>query len=645
MVTTATSRSATGRPARRRPAPQPVRRPAGPSAQRARRPPRSTPQQVRRRPSKRGTRLGQPQRRARMMFAVVCLTLLVFAGQLLRLQTVDAPALARQALGARLVSVQVGADRGQIIDRSGGVMATSLQRYNVTVDQKVIGKYEHYVKNPQTGITSRVTLGVKDAAPQLARVLKLPLAQVTAAITGDRRFAYVAKGVTPAVWRQVDSLPISGVNSERASERYYPANGVGASVVGFVGKDGTALGGLELQLNDQLRGQAGSITYQRDPAGRLIPTTDIAEQPARPGRSYQLTIDRDLQWKAEQLLAAQVAKTGAASGVAVVMARDGRVLALANAPSFNPNDLTTSGLANLSNRALSEVYEPGSTSKIMTAAAVLEEKAVTTQTGFTVPGQIHLGGSTFHDSHAHGEERLNLAGILAKSSNIGTIMAGSRISPDTLYSYLTKFGIGQSSGMKFPGESRGILAAPGDWSQSQRYTIMFGQGLSVNALQVAGVYQAIANDGLRMPPRFVAAASDADGRLQPTPGPTPVRVVSPATAKTLRVMLEGVVSSEGTAPLARIPGYRVAGKTGTAQRSDPSCGCYRGFTGSFVGFAPADNPQLIVAITLQSPVNGHSGGQIAAPVFHDLMSYSLQKLQVPPTGTTAPKLSLTPANR
>jgi cell division protein FtsI (penicillin-binding protein 3) len=224
-------------------------------------------------------------------------------------------------------------------------------------------------------------------------------------------------------------------------------------------------------------------------------------------------------------------------------------------------------------------------------------------------------------------------------------MAGERIPAATMYSYLTKFGIGQPSGLKFPGESRGILADVRDWSGTQRYTVLFGQGLSVNALQAAGVYQTIANDGVRVAPQLVEGTRDPSGRFHHAPPPATVRVVSPQTARSVRTMLEGVVSTEGTAPEARIEGYRVAGKTGTAQRVDPKCGCYQGYTGSFIGMAPADDPQLIVAVTLQRPTNGYYGGVVAAPVFHDVMTYALQKLQIPPTGTQSPKVSITTGDR
>ncbi len=554
--------------------------------------------------------------------------------------------MARQALGSRLTTVPVSAPRGQILDRHGVVLATSLERYNVTVDQQVVTEYYRYVRDPATNKTRRVVLGLDGAVRGLSRALDLPGETVRQRLTGTKRFAYVAKGVTPEAWRRVEALQIGAVHPERTSQRFYPADGVGASVVGFVGKDNTALAGLELRLDRQLRGRAGSITYQRDPSGRYIPMTDVAERPALPGRGVRLALDRDLQWKAEQLLAAKVKESGALSGTVVVMSvEDGKVLALANAPTFDPNVPSRSTSANLSNRALSEVYEPGSTSKVMTAAAALEEGVVRASTPFTVDDQIQRGGTTFHDSHAHPTERLTFAGVLAKSSNVGTILAGERVPSAKMHEYLTRFGIGQESGLSFPGESRGILAEPKDWSGSQRYTVLFGQGLSVNAVQAAGVYQTIANDGVRVEPQLVAGTVDQQGRFERAPEPSRTRVVSRKTAQGLRDMLEGVVSEDGTAPQARIPGYRVAGKTGTAERFDPACGCYQGYTGSFIGMAPADDPKLVVAVTLQRPVRGYYGGVVAAPVFRDVMGYALQELQIPPTGSRSPEISLVPRDR
>jgi cell division protein FtsI (penicillin-binding protein 3) len=580
------------------------------------------------------------------MFLGICVVLSLFAAQLLRLQALDASAMAQEALGSRQTTHTLKAMRGDILDRDGVPLATSVERYDVSVDQRVVCLYQQKATRLDCGGTDpRAQDGVDKAVLALAPVLGVDTTALQERLTGDRAFAYVEKGVTPEVWRAVSALDVPGIYGTRTSDRLYPAGSVGASVVGFVGADNvTPRGGLELRLNKQLTGTDGSVTYQRDPSGRQIATSEIQRTEAVDGQDVRLTLDRDLQWKAEQALDAKVAETGALSGTLVVMKKDGEILALANAPTFDPNDTSQSAIKNLANRALSDVYEPGSTGKVMTFAAALQEGVITPSTPFTVNGHLKRADKVFHDSHDHAPERLTAAGVLAKSSNVGTIMIGEQIKPRTMYGYLTKFGIGQPSGLDFPGESNGILAPAKDWSGSQRYTVLFGQGLSVNAVQAAGVFQTIANDGVRMPPRLVEGAQRADGSVVPASPEAGVRVVSAETAQTVRQMLEGVVSAEGTAPEAKIPGYRVAGKTGTAQRFDPSCGCYRGYTASFIGMAPADDPQLIVAVTLQRPVKGHYGGSLAGPVFKQIMSYALQKLQIPPTGTKAPTISLVPGD-
>lgn len=579
------------------------------------------------------------------MFLAVCVVLSLFAVQLLRLQALDASAMAQAALGSRTTTNTVPALRGQILDRNGAVLAASVERRDVVVDQRVVRKWSRFEDVPgRPGKTRKVELGVRDAAVLLAPVLGLDVEALVARLSGQRGYVVVAKSVTPVLWRAVDALDVGGISGVRTSARVHPAGGLAASLTGWYTGDGRPLGGLEQRLDAQLTGRPGSVTYERDPSGRQIATGAIASTPAEPGGSVRLTIDRDLQWKAEQALAAQLKKTGALSGTVVVLrVKDNAILALANAPTFNPATKGAALAANLRNRALGDIYEPGSTGKVMTAAAALEEGVVTPMTPFTVKDKIRRADKTFNDSHSHPPERLTFAGILATSSNVGTVMVGEKVPAATMHAYLSKFGIGQPSGLKFPGESRGILAPVAQWSGSQRYTVLFGQGLSVNAIQAAGVYQTLANGGVHLPPRLVEGTQRLDGTLAAAPAAKGTRVVSKKTAGQVIAMLEGAVSDEGTAPEARIAGYRVAGKTGTAQRYDDACGCYRGYTGSFIGLAPADAPQLVVAVTLQRPVNGYYGGVVAAPVFREIMTYALQSLQIPPTGAKSPSIRLIPA--
>ena len=293
----------------------------------------------------------------------------------------------------------------------------------------------------------------------------------------------------------------------------------------------------------------------------------------------------------------------------------------------------------LGNKAFEEVYEPGSTAKVITISAALEEKLITPSTGVIVPNRIKRSDTTFRDSHDHKTLELTVAGVLAKSSNIGTILATEAMPATTLEKYHRAYGLGSTSGTGFPGESAGLLPAAAAQSGSQRYTTMFGQGLSVTAIQAAGVFQTIANGGVRVPPTLVEGSTAADGSFEATPAPDGIRVVSQETATAVSQMLEEVVSPGGTAPHVAIPGYRIAGKTGTANRAEG--GGYSGYTTSFIGFAPAENPEFVVAVTLQKPTSGSpSGGSQCGPIFKDVMTYVLQAYQVPPTGEKGAELSL-----
>lgn len=343
-------------------------------------------------------------------------------------------------------------------------------------------------------------------------------------------------------------------------------------------------------------------------------------------------------------------ESGADRGYVIVQdTQTGQVLAMANAPGFDPNDLSKASSVNMGNAALQDAYEPGSTAKVMSMAAVLEQGVATPLTHVIVPNRLHRGDRLFKDDIDHATWYLTLNGVLAKSSNIGTILATGQLGKtqtqanQVLYSYLRKFGLGSYSGLDFPGETPGILAKPADWSTSQQFTIPFGQGVSLNAMQAASVYSTIANGGVRVEPTLVRGTKGPDGRFTPAATPKQTRVVSAKTARTLAKMLESVVDDqEGTGGKARIPGYRVAGKTGTANRVDPATGRYKGYTSSFAGFAPADKPRITVYCAIQNATKGsYFGGQICGPVYKQVMEFALKTLQVPPTGAKAANLPVT----
>ncbi len=554
------------------------------------------------------------------------MVLSVYAVRLFELQAVDAPVYAADATQARTVTSTLEADRGAITDRNGVVLAESVAARDITADPT-------FVKDPQATGAALASVLALDESEQIELVARL---------SEDRRFVYVARAVTPARWEQVKALDLAGVYGVPTEDRSYPANTVAANILGFVDSEGQGAGGIELAADASLAGASGTRTYQRDAQGREITTADSSEVAPVPGSDIKLTIDRDLQWFAQETLAEAVRTSRSASGTVVVMTPQGEILALAAAPTFDPNDPGAADPKDRGNRAVSDVYEPGSTSKVMTAAAVLQEKGLRPTSRIVVPPVLHRADRDFHDHSPHGTLDLTLAGVVAKSSNIGTIKAAETIGRKKLYTYLKKFGIGDPTGSGLPGESRGLLPRPEAWSASQFYTIAFGQGLSLNAVQAASVYATIANGGVRVQPSVVAGTTAPDGTFAPAPAASQTRVVSTRTASKVSRMLESVVSEEGTAPMAQIPGYRVAGKTGTANRVDDTCGCYRGYTASFIGYAPADDPALVVAVTLQDPRNGHYGGLLGGPVFTKVMTFGLSSMQVPPTGTRPEPYRLTP---
>ncbi|MEU2165946.1 penicillin-binding protein 2 [Streptomyces sp. NPDC019208] len=604
-------------------------------------------------------RLGNPRPRLRLVSLALTLVMLTFVIRLLQVQAVDAGTYAAMAEKNRYMSHKLAAERGRITDRAGIALATTVDAHDITADPKMFTPEE-----------SKAADAPEQAAALLAPILGADPAELANKLKAPKsRYTVLARRQTPQVWKQIKDLKgvfaekaaadkakggpganvLAGVFQETSSRRVYPNGDLAAGILGWVNAEGRGAGGLESMLDKELAGKDGSITYAQS-GGRRVPTAGTREKPAVPGSDIELTIDRDIQWAAQRAISEQVTKSKADRGYVVVQnARTGEVLAMANAPGFNPNDLARAKAATMGNAALQDVYEPGSTSKVMSMAAVLEEQAATPGTHVTVPNRLHRGDRLFKDDVDHPTWYLTLNGVLAKSSNIGTILATGQLGKTqsqanrVLYSYLRKFGIGSPTGLGYPGETPGILAKPQDWSTSQQYTIPFGQGLSINAMQAASVYSTIANGGVRVEPTLVRGTRGPDGRFNPAEAPEKTRVVSEKTAKTLATMLESVVGNEeGTGTKARIPGYRVAGKTGTANRVDPELGRYRGYTASFAGFAPADKPQITVYCAIQNPTRGsYFGGQICGPIYKKVMEFALKTQQVAPTGAAPARLPVT----
>ncbi|MET4659124.1 cell division protein FtsI (penicillin-binding protein 3) [Streptomyces sp. PvP037] len=643
-------------PRRRVPGPaRPVRpgtgqRP-GPGARPARRPagPRPAPPKV--------IRLGSPRPRLRLIGFALTLVMLAFVVRLFQVQAVDASTYAAKADQNRYVGQVLAAERGEITDRHGVALATSEDAYDITADPTLFAPDE--LKIPD---------GPEQAAALLAPILGQDQDDLVRKLRPENealRYVKLAGRQTPQVWKQIKDLKatlakqsgaegatanvLAGVLAVPTSKRVYPNSELAAGILGWVNAEGRGGGGVELQLEKRLAGEDGKIRYAQS-GGRLVPTAGSSGTPAVPGSDVELTIDRDIQWAAQNAISEQVEESRADRGYVIVQdTRTGEVLAMANAPGFDPNDLSEADPEALGNAALQDAFEPGSTAKVLSMAAVLEENAATPGTHVVVPNRLHRGDRLFKDDIDHPTWYLTLNGVLAKSSNIGTILATGQLGKTqaqankVLYDYLRRFGLGSRTGLGFPGETKGILAAPGDWSTSQQYTIPFGQGVSINAMQAASVYSTIANGGVRVEPTLVRGSKGPDGRFTPAPEPERTRVVSEKTAKTLARMLESVVDDEeGTGTKARIPGYRVAGKTGTANRVDPATGKYHGYTSSFAGFAPADKPRITVYCAIQNATEGsYFGGQICGPVYKQVMEFALKTLQVPPTGAAPAALPVT----
>ena len=561
----------------------------------------------------------------------------LLAAQLFRVQVVQASNYQEKAANEMQSTRTIPAQRGEITDINGVAFARSVSAITIVVDQ--------------TQITDPARV-----ANFVAPILGLSAADVQANITGTRKYSIVLKNGRPALWDKLTQeiydynkalddkhfdKRIIGFFPERSYIREYPSGQLISSLVGFVRSDGIGATGIESSLNSIITGTDGKYSYARG-YGAEIPGSQREIVAAKAGTNIRLTINRDVQWVASKAIADAVKSANAVSGTVIVMdPKTGAIVAHATAPTFNPNNTKNVPLALMRNPSVQDVYEPGSTGKVMTLAAALEEKTITPTTVFTVPYMLKRGGSPFHDHEPHPTQHLTSSGILAVSSNTGTIKIGETMSNDTLHNYLTKFGIGSKTGSGLPGESAGLLRPVSNWSGTTAPTVAFGQGYSVTAMQATSVFATIANNGVRVSPTVIAGTSDPSGHFTPTANRSSVRVVSEDTAIKLRLMMESVVSTQGTAPSAAIPGYRVAGKTGTAMRYDQKTGRYSGYTASFIGFAPADAPRYVISVTLQDPRNGHYGGSLGGPVFKKVMTFVLQSEHVAPTGTKVLPVALT----
>jgi cell division protein FtsI/penicillin-binding protein 2 len=541
---------------------------------------------------------------------LLVLTVLVFGGLLAReawIATVRAAPLAAMAQAQTKATVTLPAGRGTIFDAVGTPLALGEQTTTVYADPRQ----------------------VRDAhaeAAVAARVLGLKKAAVYRAIS-DRThgFVYVERKAPPDKASALAKLKLSGFGFYGEERRTYPQSSVAAQVLGYAGVDNEGLAGLELALNGQLTGVPGHETLVRDPIGRPISIDSVV--PARQGKDVFLTIDHTIQANAEQVLRATVARWHARHATAIVLdPHTGGVLAMASEPGYNANSYPQAFAKGMTvNRAISDVYEPGSVFKVVTIGGALADHLVTPQTAFTLPYSIHVADRVVHDAEVRPTERMTVAQILQRSSNVGAVtIARTKLGEARLKDWISRFGFGKLTGIDFPGESAGLL--PAFWSGSTIGNVPIGQGISVTAIQLASVYAAIANGGLWIQPHLVDHVQG-----EQIAEPRRRRILPRHVDRELLAMLKGVVSDAGTGAAAEIPGYTVAGKTGTAQKPGPHGYIPGAYDATFVGLVPARSPRVVVLVTVDEPRGAYYGGVVAAPAFAQIATFDLQYLEVPPS--------------
>jgi cell division protein FtsI (penicillin-binding protein 3) len=549
-------------------------------------------------------------RRIRLLLAVLTLA---FGGLLLRafwLQGVRAESLARLGQTQHRESVALPASRGTIYDRAGVELGLGEPATTVYANPKQI-------VNPRA------------AAVAVERTLGLDADHIYPELADRTRgFVYVERQADPAQAAALQRLKLSGFGFYPEERRTYPQRSVGAQVLGYVGIDGNGLSGLELQFDKQLAGRAGHETIVKDPSGHVI---DVEQQrPEAAGRDVFLTLDHTIQANAEEVLRETVHKWQAKSASAIVLdPRTGAVLAMAVQPGYDANRFPTTPSDLQRNRTVTDTYEPGSTFKLVTVAAALSERLVSPSTRFTLPYSLNVADRVVHDAEERGTVNYSVAQILAHSSNIGAIELAEMLGRTRLSSWINRFGFGHVTGIDYPGESPGIVLPPAKWSGSTIGNVPIGQGIAVTPVQMAAAYAAIANRGIWSRPHIVDHVAGG-GR----PSLYRRRLVSPGVASELMLMLKDVVA-EGTGTYAAMPGYEVAGKTGTAQKPDSHGGYATGrYVASFVGIVPASRPRLVVLVMVDEPQGAIWGGIVAAPAFQQIARFDLQYLEVPPDSPT-----------
>jgi len=583
---------------------------------------------------------------------VMLVALGMVALQLLWVQSISAPGISAQAASQRTTRMIDEATRGPIVDRNGKSLAFTVSAKALTF-QPVAERANLAEAREKSDEAPDPEQRLRDIARTIHEKLGPGApkeAELLDKLNSDESFVYLARSVDSRIATEI-MVEFPEVGSERQDIREYPGGSLAANIVGATGWDGHGLIGLESSLDSVLAGTDGSHTYDRGSDGAVIPGSWRDKQPAVDGNRVELTLDSDLQYYVQQQVQQAKQRSGAAGASAVVLdARTGQVLAMANDSTFNPM-LGSKEWTDTGNPSVSDPFEPGSVNKIITAAAAIEYGVTDPDEVHQVPGSIRMSGVTVSDAWTHGVAPYTTTGIFGKSSNVGTLMLAQRIGEDRFADMVSRFGLGQRTGVGLPGESAGQVPARDQWSGGTFANLPIGQGLSMSTLQMTGMYQAIANDGVRIPPRIVKSIVAPDGSRTDEPQPEGVRVVSEETARTLRTMFESVTQHDpmdadqnGTGMQAAVEGYPIAGKTGTAQQIDPRCQCYStsSYWITFAGMAPADDPRYVIGLMLDNPQRSSdgSGGQSAAPLFHSIASWALQRDRIPPSADPARRFVL-----
>jgi cell division protein FtsI (penicillin-binding protein 3) len=557
--------------------------------------------------------------------------LTLFGGRLVQLQGMEAGYYRTQALDQREQTIPLPAVRGTITGANGEVLAMTVETYVVYADPPEIPAADQF----------RV-------ATKLVSYLDMPAAQILSLIQHPTSPQYVplAKGVSAQVGQEITALDLPGISETPSYARSYPDGDITSNIIGFTGTNGRSgalvgAAGIEEEYNALLAGRAGSEQVQIGTNGEQIPLAGSYNQPVVNGSDLRLTIVPALQYDAEQACAAQVAKSKASNcTVVIIQPKTGYVLAMAQWPTYDPSNITD--LSQATNLAVQDEFEPGSTAKVIAAAAAFERGGQTPMSAYNIPAQIVEGGQVIQDAEWSPGERYTIAGIVAHSSNIGISQVIKHVTPQVQYDYLRAFGLGQPSGLGLPGETIGDLPPVSQWWPDTRYTLAFGQGVAVTAIQMADVYATIANNGVRVQPTLVEGTTNSAGKYTPA-APSPAkRVIQAKTAQELREILEQVpaVDEEGGQPWGIIPGYAIAAKTGTSQESNGTCAlCVYG--SSYIGMAPGNDPQVVIAVNVQDPrKGGYYGDVVAGPVFYQVAKEALATLQIPPDGATPADIRL-----